>query len=98
MVLKRLKSDLNVRPAWGLVQNDRKCLKPCFHEGKVWETEKKTCLTREEIVDCNYFRGRSDHHIRVAVKIRQETEWLLEAFTKLLKTSHRNFGRKKCLQ
>jgi hypothetical protein len=73
-----------VRPTWGSLRNDSKGPKHCFHEGKVWEAEKKTCLTGEEIVGNNYFSGRNDYHIRVAVKMRQETEGLLEIFTKVV--------------
>ena len=46
-----MKSDLNVRSTWGLARDNIRCLRPCVHGGKVWEAEKKTNLTREEIVD-----------------------------------------------
>jgi histidinol-phosphate/aromatic aminotransferase/cobyric acid decarboxylase-like protein len=45
------------------------------------------CLTREEIVNCNCFRGLNDYQTRVAVKMRQETEGLLEAFTEVVENS-----------
>jgi len=40
-----------VRSTWGLARDNIRCLRPCVHGGKVWEAEKKTNLTREEIVD-----------------------------------------------
>ena len=46
-----MESELNVRSTWGLARDNIRRLKPCVHGGKVWEAEKKTNLTREEIVD-----------------------------------------------
>ena len=40
-----------MKSTWGLAQENIKRLTPCVHGGEVWEAEKKTGLTREEIMD-----------------------------------------------
>jgi threonine-phosphate decarboxylase len=50
-LFERLERELNVKPTWRLARENIKRLTPCVHGGKVWEAEKKSGLTREEIMD-----------------------------------------------
>lgn len=40
-----------VKSTWDLARDNIKCLEPCVHGGKIWEAEKSTNISREEILD-----------------------------------------------